>query len=533
MGILASISRSNLDFTMQTRWILITTLLVGSLFADVAVAQSDVRLYPITENAKFGFADAKGNVVIQPQYDGASSFNDGLAMVKVGDKKGYVNLSGKLVVTPQYEEASDFSEGLALVNNGFAWGYIDTTGEEVIPVQFVEALPFSDGLAAVRTQPTESKRDAEWGYIDKKGIRVISPKFFKASSFNEGIASVMTGKFGGENKQGFIDKQGKFTITPRYGGTGELSEGLIPLEIGAKSKKFGERLHSHLSGKWGFVDSTGKVVIQPTFESAFEFSEGLAYVRIGEKYGYIDKSGKTVISPQFEYSSDTYRCASFVEGRACFERDGKIGFIDTTGKVVIEPKYELVYPFSDGIARANFGAYPETETERFRLSDNYGLIDLSGKIVYRPSNKPSGPAYKAEPVDPALYKDWKKIEEGMFSFYGPKNLKGGRKQGIDTEVFRYETADLVVSFDIGFLAGVPRFEGNLLPNEVDIDGHKAFIWYPTYESEKGKRFLGRLYVALGENIAKTPFHMIVTSTDPNFKDVAEKMFRSLRFNRKK
>ena len=31
-------------------------------------------------------------------------FNEGLAAIKLDDKKGYINLSGKLIVEPKYEE---------------------------------------------------------------------------------------------------------------------------------------------------------------------------------------------------------------------------------------------------------------------------------------------------------------------------------------------------------------------------------------------------------------------------------------------
>ncbi len=153
---------------------------------------------------------------------------------------------------------------------------------------------------------------------------------------------VLVGKFGETNPKGYIDQTGNFLIKPEIAGlSGDLSEGLIPIEVGGRSEKTGERMYKHVSGKWGYVDKTGKIIIEPKFDDADEFSEGLANVTIGKKYGYIDKSGKIVITPQFEFSSNSYRCAYFSEGLACLERDGKIGFIDKTGKVVIEPQFDL------------------------------------------------------------------------------------------------------------------------------------------------------------------------------------------------
>lgn len=54
-------------------------------------------------------------VVIQPQFDGANAFSDGLAQVKVGKKWGYIDKTGKFIIQPQYDEADDFHDGLALV----------------------------------------------------------------------------------------------------------------------------------------------------------------------------------------------------------------------------------------------------------------------------------------------------------------------------------------------------------------------------------------------------------------------------------
>jgi hypothetical protein len=54
-------------------------------------------------------------VVIQPQFDEAEAFSEGLARVKIADKWGYIDKTGKLVISPQFDEAEAFSEGVALI----------------------------------------------------------------------------------------------------------------------------------------------------------------------------------------------------------------------------------------------------------------------------------------------------------------------------------------------------------------------------------------------------------------------------------
>ena len=67
-----------------------------------------------------------------------------LAWVKIGDKYGYINPKGEIVINPQFDEAGSFSEGLADVKIGGKEGYINPKGEIVIEPQFDSAGPFSN-----------------------------------------------------------------------------------------------------------------------------------------------------------------------------------------------------------------------------------------------------------------------------------------------------------------------------------------------------------------------------------------------------
>ena len=63
----------------------------------------------------------------------------------VNDLKGFINAKGEMVVEPQYIMAHDFSEGLASVftEEESKWGFIDATGKMVIAPQFNWAEHFS------------------------------------------------------------------------------------------------------------------------------------------------------------------------------------------------------------------------------------------------------------------------------------------------------------------------------------------------------------------------------------------------------
>ena len=75
--------------------------------------------------------------------------------VRVEEKYGYIDKTGQLVIEPQYEDASFFRYGRALVKdeNGKN-GFIDRSGRVFIPCVFARAWSFGEGLSAVKTKRT-------------------------------------------------------------------------------------------------------------------------------------------------------------------------------------------------------------------------------------------------------------------------------------------------------------------------------------------------------------------------------------------
>ena len=74
-------------------------------------------LYPVVVNGRWGFVNKSGETVINPQFDHAGGFVEGLAPVRMG-RWGYVDASGQMQINPQFDKADVFSEGLAAVKFG-------------------------------------------------------------------------------------------------------------------------------------------------------------------------------------------------------------------------------------------------------------------------------------------------------------------------------------------------------------------------------------------------------------------------------
>ena len=59
---------------------------------------------------------------IEPQYDDARSFSNGVAAVKSGNKWGFINESGEMVIKPTFSDAKDFNDsGKVMVKDSGTW----------------------------------------------------------------------------------------------------------------------------------------------------------------------------------------------------------------------------------------------------------------------------------------------------------------------------------------------------------------------------------------------------------------------------
>lgn len=330
-----------------------------ALFGPVpagAGEEKPVELYPVVQDGKWGYMNREGKIAIQPQFEAAWDFTEGLARVQVGGLRGFIDPAGKMAIEPKYFIAWEFSEGLAAVmvptgwfdksvNKGY-WTYIDKTGKVAVEPKGRElslAESFHEGEACVGFIFNVHMR---YSHMNTKGeIRPFTNK--PAGRFSEGLAAFASA----QGKYGYIDHTAKEVISYQYDAAGPFCGGLARVQT---------------NKKWVFIDKTGKQAFGGEFDQAHDFSEDLAAVRVGPKWGCIDGTGKTVIEPQFDF------IAPFSEGLARVVVGGKVGFIGKAGKIVIEPKYDIGWSFSNGLARVEVGG-------------KQGYIDHSGRYVWEPT----------------------------------------------------------------------------------------------------------------------------------------------------
>jgi hypothetical protein len=333
-----------------TLFVVFLSAVLSSSVSLVAAESESSLLIPVGHEGKSGYINTDGKVVIDFQFEIATHFSEGLALVMGRDKCGYIDRSGKLVIPYHHCYIfEDFHEGLAVVSfsRHGKRHYMNTQGKLLKGVEFAFAEDFSEGLAAVK--PRQEGKCC-WGYINKDGHFVIPPQFEHfADSFSEGVAYVQLG-----GKIGFINKQGKFVISPQFEAAEGFSEGLAPVK---------------LNDKWGFIDHEGKLVIPPQFEYARSFSDGLAAVCAdANKCGHVNRQGEWVVPPKYK---QTY---PFRDGYAEVV-DGYVGFVDTSGNEVLPVKY------SEGSNLGEGWFHVLTFSEKGMAE--WTVMNARGKVLYR------------------------------------------------------------------------------------------------------------------------------------------------------
>ena len=140
----------------------------------------------IADDSGWAYIDSTGKILVRPFiFDNApDEFREGLARCISQNQFGFFDERGKIVVEPRYDFALPFSEGLAAVckgckknpviddegkpsdehfiYSGGKWGYINKKGKIIIPFKYNEAGNFKNGKAII-------KLDGQSLTIDKKG----------------------------------------------------------------------------------------------------------------------------------------------------------------------------------------------------------------------------------------------------------------------------------------------------------------------------------------------------------------------------
>ncbi len=377
-------------------------------------------------DGKWGYINSEGELVIEPKFEKAWAFKEGLAVVLYKGKYGAINREGEFVIEPRFIDLTGPSEGLfAFALKKGRMGYMDTEGNIVIKPVFKAAQPFHEGRAFVQLREWERTyyfENPEYLVQLLKAIkgkgRVTTPPFseFRKFPWREALRRKKFPRFSRAEKVAFINKEGEFIIKGEF--HGYFSGCLIPYFSEGKAIISYEK--NEFETEAYFINRDGEIVLGP-FEDGCNFSEGYAYVRKDGWFGFINTEGKFVFEPYFSfwslpkyfkegllpllfhleggicrwsspppdenpgyykwgYIDKNFRLAitprydyaeNFSEGLAAVLVGDYWGYIDRKGQMVIEPRFEIAYPFEDGVAEV-------------AIDGTWGYINRRGELIWPP-----------------------------------------------------------------------------------------------------------------------------------------------------
>ena len=304
---------------MKTRYFVAVAAMLLS-----AAANAQELMAVKCANGKYGYRDELTlKWYLQPQYDGAADFVNGVGIVTVSGKTGLIDAEGKYVVSPKFDTMEYFDKTFYgnrkvqgyIVSQDGRFGVIDLCGTEVIPCVYDEINKFLESLLIV------VKKNGKYGAIDLSNVEII-PCVEKSAS------DVLNGK-----------KWGK---------------AVLQADAYRESMRYDAALQC-------FEDSYNKVSSKTV--SAEIPSKNTSLKQEGSKYGVFDEdAAKWIVAPAYEMAYDAYNCY-------IVQQNGKYQLIDLTGRMGNFTMFDMIGEFTgDGVAPVSLGG-------------KYAVISDKGKLL--------------------------------------------------------------------------------------------------------------------------------------------------------
>ena len=138
--------------------------------------------YAIKKNGKMGVVNAKGQIIIKPQYEHVELLFDGRYQVMLNGKFGVIDSDNKVIVPIKYtfvDRLRDFGHMNYLLYDFDIKGVANSNGEIIIPVKYHEIERKSDGFI--------TRYDEKYGFCTLNGEEILQPVFNKVINKNGGL----------------------------------------------------------------------------------------------------------------------------------------------------------------------------------------------------------------------------------------------------------------------------------------------------------------------------------------------------------
>lgn len=299
---------------------------------EIPDEEDDVRLKPQTFRGKWGFVDAKGELLIKPDYQYVTPFQNGFAKVQKEGKWGMIDNTGKLVVPCSYKQLLNVAEGLARFKENRKFGAVNPVGRVIIPPNYSELWEPREGLIVAAF-------NEKYGFLDLNGKTAIPFDYEEVLYFSEGKAAVMK-----QGKWGFIDKAGKEIIAFKYDEVTPFNNGIAKVSI---------------AQKYGCINEKGLEIIPIIYTDISPFYQGVAKVNKDNYFQLINDKGKglTQWAIDYETSRNSENVLTMHEGLVGAKTATHSGYENEKQEEIIPVIYERVDNFESNTILVNDKGY--------------------------------------------------------------------------------------------------------------------------------------------------------------------------------
>lgn len=112
-------------------------IVIPATYTEIGEVSS---LIAFTKGKGWGFIDLSNKVIIQPEFDFAESFKDGLAIVEKMTLQGVINSKKELIVPIEFTTVSRLAKDLFIVSNGSKFGVYSSKGEILVPLSYQQIM---------------------------------------------------------------------------------------------------------------------------------------------------------------------------------------------------------------------------------------------------------------------------------------------------------------------------------------------------------------------------------------------------------
>lgn len=313
-------------------------------------------LIPFNDGKTWGYMRSSDkSVIIQPQFEVPSFFQNGKAIVIKNSKYGLIDMQGNYSVPLKYDwMAACGSNQNYIIKKGQYYGIINQKDSVIFPINNRD---FSTGNLDTIIYSHNNKKK---GVVLSSGQILIKPQYDELHYYNNKAVFLFRRK----KESGYLYADGKLKISSKQVKKGEfvgypvIKYKDIYFLVNQKGKKiskdynylsdsFGKFFQADNSedGKHNYIDSTGKElreILGIEYEDVYlPIFTNMIVVKNTNKYGIFNYDGQLIIP--FIYEDIDVSGRDYI----AVKKEGKWGVIDKQNRELIIPKYEKILTSKD------------------------------------------------------------------------------------------------------------------------------------------------------------------------------------------